>query len=590
MNLTLTQQQKAIINAKGSIKINAVAGSGKTFTIIEYAKAKPRSSKILYLVFNKSVKDDAIGKFAKNGLYNVNVETAHSLAFRYIVRGSNYKLNSIGYKTPEIVDILQLKGDGKKHSEYIIANHINKLVAFFCNSRKRKIQELDYLSTITDLKVKSFVSHNYHYIEHQARVLMSKMNSGEIDITHDFYLKKFQLACPALHYDYILFDEGQDASMAMLDVFLQQKATKVIVGDTHQQIYSWRYAVNSLEKTNFKTYLLSNSFRFAQDIANLAQLVLKMKRYIDVPTTISIAGAGGSNSTKTKAVLARTNLGLLLKAIEYVTEKQQVKHIHFEGNINSYTYAADGASLYDVLNLDNGKSFLVKDQLIKTMTSLDDLDDYIEKTGDRELSMMVEIVKEYGNEIPRIIKKIKEKHVDNKDEAEMIFSTVHRSKGMEYDVVELVGDFVSEDYLMKLEKSNQKDDFNKSQLNEEINLLYVAITRARNILYIPESLVPKGFSSSPKIRIVKEDADNQRFTKIAKPTSAKGRQPKKEISTKPTEVKHKKRQAYKPWTDQLDLELRVMHNKGVTPIKLARHFERTRGAIIARLEKLGLYV
>lgn len=131
MNLTLTQQQKAIINAKGSIKINAVAGSGKTFTIIEYAKAKPRSSKMLYLVFNKSVKDDAIAKFAKSGLHNVNVETAHSLAFRHIVRGSNYKLNAIGYKTPEIVEILQLKGDGKKHSEYIIANHINRLVAFF---------------------------------------------------------------------------------------------------------------------------------------------------------------------------------------------------------------------------------------------------------------------------------------------------------------------------------------------------------------------------------------------------------------------------------------------------------------------------
>ena len=28
---------------------------------------------------------------------------------------------------------------------------------------------------------------------------------------------------------------------------------------------------------------------------------------------------------------------------------------YFEGNINSYTYADDGASLYDILNLYNGK-------------------------------------------------------------------------------------------------------------------------------------------------------------------------------------------------------------------------------------------
>lgn len=78
------------------------------------------------------------------------------------------------------------------------------------------------------------------------------MEQGEIEITHDFYLKKFQLEAPMLQYDFILFDEGQDASAAMLDVFLKQKATKVIVGDTNQQIYGWRFAVNSLEKIILK--------------------------------------------------------------------------------------------------------------------------------------------------------------------------------------------------------------------------------------------------------------------------------------------------------------------------------------------------
>ena len=108
--------------------------------------------------------------------------------------------------------------------------------------------------------------------------------------------------------------------MVMLDVFLKQKATKVIVGDTHQQIYSWRYAVNSLEMVNFKTYSLTTSFRFNQDIANLAVKVIEMKKHIDKPRNISIDGVGRSNNTKIKAVLARTNLGLLVKAIEYVTE------------------------------------------------------------------------------------------------------------------------------------------------------------------------------------------------------------------------------------------------------------------------------
>ena len=38
--MELTSEQQAIINSNGNIKINAVAGSGKTTTIIEYAKAQ----------------------------------------------------------------------------------------------------------------------------------------------------------------------------------------------------------------------------------------------------------------------------------------------------------------------------------------------------------------------------------------------------------------------------------------------------------------------------------------------------------------------------------------------------------------------
>jgi len=150
------------------------------------------------------------------------------------------------------------------------------------------------------------------------------MDNGEIEVTHDFYLKKFQLSKPNLHFDYILFDEGQDASSAMLDVFFKQKATKVIIGDTHQQIYSWRFAVNSLEKADFKTFHLSTSFRFSQDIANLAMGILKWKNYLEQNNPVVIKGDGMNQAHKIKAILARTNLGLLLTAIEFVIEKRSL--------------------------------------------------------------------------------------------------------------------------------------------------------------------------------------------------------------------------------------------------------------------------
>lgn len=587
--MELTKEQYNIINSTGNIKINAVAGSGKTTTVIEYAKARPKTSKILYLAFNKSVKLEASKKFADRDLTNVKVETAHSLAYRHIVFTNHYKVRHQGYKTHEIAELLGLEGNGEKHAEYIIANHINKFISYFCNSEKARVQDLNYLEIVSDPKAKTFVSTFYDYIEKQTRMFLSKMDKGEIEITHDFYLKKFQLSNPNLNYDYILFDEGQDASAAMLDVFFKQKATKVIVGDSYQQIYGWRFAINSLEKADFKTFNLSTSFRFSQEIANLAMEVLKWKKHIEVEVPFQINGKGSAGKIKSKAVVARTNLGLLLKAIEYVTEKKKVKNIYFEGNISSYTYADEGASLYDVLNLHNKKHRLIRDKLIKEMKDIEELEEYIDKTEDVQLGMMVEIVKEYGNQIPGIIKAIKEKHIDNddKENAEMIFSTVHRCKGMEYDAIQIANDFISEGKLEKLVTDIKKDDLNFGKLNEEINLLYVAITRAKSSLHIPKTLMPFDFPTSKQIHVMRVVEQTDEKTSIQLPKN-KLNDNGKEKAYSMDEVRTRHKDAYKPWTEELNDELTVMYCEGVNVKDLAKHFGRTKGAIRSRIKKLEL--
>lgn len=588
--MQLTSEQQAIINSNGNIKINAVAGSGKTTTVIEYAASRPTNSRILYLAFNKSVKIQAVKRMEARGLKNVKVETAHSLAYKHIVFKHNYKVRALGYKTNEIADILGLKGNGEKHYEYVVANHINKFVAYFCNSDKQKIQDLNYLDTITDAKARIFIKNCYPFLAMQTRLFLAKMDKGEIDITHDFYLKKFQLSNPFLPYDYILFDEGQDASAAMLHVFLQQTAVKVIVGDTHQQIYGWRHAVNSLEKADFTTFNLSTSFRFGADVAKLAMAVLQWKNQIEPYTPLLIEGKGNNKKTVTHAVIARTNLGLLLKAIEYVTEKNKVKHLYFEGNINSYTYADDGASLYDVLNLYNGKRHLIKDSLISSMKNIEELAEYIEKAEDVQLGMMVDIVKEYGNEIPDIIKSIKEKHVgnDDKEKADIVFSTVHRCKGMEYDEVELVNDFTTEGKVEKAVNDNKKEVQKNAKVIEEINLLYVAITRTKSVIHYPEPMLPVGFVPSLNIKIVKIDADKHENGKKQQKEALKNLQKIKEKSYQVNSIREKHMDAYRPWTENEDAVLKKLFSSSETIGEIATHFGRTKGAILARVKKIGI--
>lgn len=590
--LQLTTGQKAILASRGNIKINAVAGSGKTTTIIQYAAAQPPESKILYLAYNRSVKVEAKRRFAQLGLHNVRVETAHSLAYRPVVFAKGYTVRQQAYKTYEIAAILGLKGGGEKHWEYILANHIQKFVAYFCNSDAQKVQDLNYLDIVTDEKAKAFAQRFYAQIEHGARLLLGQMYQGKIEITHDFYLKCYQLSNPVLPYDFILFDEGQDASPAMLDIFLKQKATKVMVGDAHQQIYAWRHAVNSLAKAGFESYDLSTSFRFHQHLADLATSVLQWKAYLQQTAPVSITGMGKPVAAKTKATLARTNLGLLVRAITYITDHPEVNKLYFEGNINSYTYADDGASLYDVLNLSNQNHGAIRDRLIKSMKDLNDLEDYIEKTEDGQLGMMVEMVKEYGNEIPALIQSLKSRHVgdEEKESAEMIFSTVHRAKGMEYDAVQLAEDFITEAKLQKLkeEKEQAAEAFNLVKWNEEINLLYVAITRTRGLLRIPEALLPKDFPPSPHIQVINTKKEKEKRGKAITPH--KGRQPNMDEGARPYNYQKnrlEKKNTGSRWRPEMDLQLKKMYESGTPLEEIAAFFQWSKSAVFARLKKMG---
>ncbi len=489
--MQLTPEQQAVINTNCNLVINAVAGSGKTTTLIEYAKSREPGKKILYLAFNKTVKTEAIQKFTTAGVANVQVETAHSLAFDHIIKHSNYQLVQ-GYKSYEWCEILGIKTN-ERHTDFIIANHVNKFISYFCNSKAGKVQEINYLDVITDAKAKTFVGNFYSLIEQYTRQALAKMDKAEIAVTHDFYLKKFQLSKPVLPYDYILFDEGQDASAAMLDVFLNQQAIKIIVGDMHQQIYGWRYAVNSLQQVDFPVFNLSNSFRFDDEIALVANKILGLKKHLQQSPAVKIIGAAATSSNAvSKATLGRSNISLLLNAIAQWQHGGLTK-LHFEGNINSYTFADEGASLYDVLNLYSGKTAMIKDKLIASMKTLKELEDYIEKTEDNSLAVMVEVVKEFGTRLPGLIQELKTNHTATKEDADMIFSTVHRCKGMEYDEVTLLKDFINEDKLKKyiIQMGGDKiTEADKNRLAEEINILYVAITRAKSTLIIPPEINP----------------------------------------------------------------------------------------------------
>lgn len=486
--MQLTDEQHQIIDHQGDARISAVAGSGKTSTLIEYAKAR-RGERILYIAYNRSVKDEALRKFGAAGCRGVTVETAHSLAYRGLNVRSRFQLAESGNlrvnKIAELCGLTSARQDSK--GALLLARHIQNALNLFCNDAARSYAEIDYLSILGDKKARDFASRHLDTIIGYAKWLMVEMYEARLPITHDAYLKFYHLSTPSLsQYDALLFDEGQDASAVMLDIFLGQPGRKLIVGDRDQAIYGFRHAVNSLDKAPFPSFSLTTSFRFRQDIADLAMEALALKRMIgQYQHPVRIVGAGTCVEKNTYAILGRTNLRLLKESIDSILYKGKRK-LYFEGNLESYTYMSEGASLFDVLALRLGQTGKIRSPFIKSFAGFDNLLEYIDAAEDGELRLMVQIVQEFGPSLGDFLNRLRQLQVA-REEAEVIFSTVHKAKGQDFDTVEVLDDFITGEKIKTMLEMARKDPkfaekLDTSAVAEEINMLYVALTRAKNVL------------------------------------------------------------------------------------------------------------
>ncbi len=275
-----------------------------------------------------------------------------------------------------------------------------------------------------------------------------------------------------------------------------------------------------------------------------------------------------------------------------IAQKQHgnISSLYFEGNINSYTFADEGASLYDVLYLYNGKPDKIRDKLLKTMKSMRDLEEYIDKTEDNSLRMIVEVVKEFRNKLPGLINQLKESHTATRQEADMVFSTVHRCKGLEYDEVTLLNDFINEAKLTKYIAEMGGDKISvadKNRLAEEINILYVAATRARNKLIIPPDISPlqsieiatpqqKYISGYRRKNTWADEGYEQLFAPI------------KNNFKMGVAKNDKSANQGKSWYVEQEEELKNLFETGMSQNDIAKQMQRSRGSIHSRLKKMGL--
>jgi hypothetical protein len=460
----LTGQQEAIVDAVRSgtprVVVEALAGTGKTSTLEALATVQTRRPGV-YLAFNKSVQLEAEGRFPEW----ITPTTAHGYAYQAV--GKRYGHRLPGNPAASRLGASQMAKAMKVQPALLDTGTINPVHVV----RMAQATVNAYLKS-ADAGIQGIHIPPRCFADHNPRDLMAAVlpiahriwddmqsTNGKFRFTHDAYLKMWQLTNPHLPFDYIMFDEAQDADPVISAVVNAQTNTQRIwVGDENQAIYGWRGAVNAMSKVQDATRLaLTQSWRFGEAIADEANRWLDMLGSkhrvqgnrditstvgdIEVPTAILCRGNG-------------TALGWVLKFHSINLPVCLAPGTKDAGkDIERFAWAAKSLMSGEGTDHPDLVGFQTWQQLVNYVEEEEDTDD---------LKRMVNIINQVG--VSKVIDAVR--GCTTADRAVVTVSTAHKAKGLEWRAVRVADDFVPPE-----EDVDEPD-------REAMMLNYVTVTRA----------------------------------------------------------------------------------------------------------------
>ncbi|KAJ3612404.1 hypothetical protein NHX12_020680, partial [Muraenolepis orangiensis] len=449
------------------VKIVAFAGTGKTSTLVRFAEERPHL-RFLYVAFNKSVASEAQRCFPTN----VACKTVHSMAYRDI--GKSYQLHKkLGFSL-KVFSIARALPAGR--GGYVHGKVVTTTLSAFMASADRQISACHVPISFKNHKgITQMLDHHskMEYVQdceeiwRKMKDFKQKQHDGHF-MTHDGYLKLWQLKeprpCLTRQYDIIFIDEAQDCTPAIMDVLLSQRCAKVLVGDPHQQIYTFKGA----------------SFRFGPEIAyvgaTLLQVCKKVQKILvggnqkgsvygenfDPVAQMPLATSPALGSI---AILSRSNFGVFNEA------------------------GVSGIGLGKILDIwllkqtRHRRDSAIEDAFIRSFGGYKNLQAYALQSEDRELEGKLAVVEMHGQHVPELVARLRACHEDDLHRADFVLGTVHKAKGLEFDTVMVCDDFarvpVARHHLNEMSADTTQDEW---------NLLYVAVTRAKSTLIMTRNI------------------------------------------------------------------------------------------------------
>ncbi len=451
-----------------SFKVVAYAGAGKTTTLKLIGERL--AGRGLYLAFNKAIATEARQKFPQH----VDCRTFHSLAYRHVPRDITAKLalprsspkrlgDELGLQRVQVRRLIDGKSTVVNFTPARLARFVSDAVSNFCSTHASypAPRHLHFPSWLNETDSENLREMLYPAVEQ--RWLQSIDARHPAGIGHEIYLKLWALSKPTIPADFILFDEAQDADPLMMGILTQQSKQVIYVGDAHQQIYEWRGAVNAMKKLPLPQTLLTQSFRFGDKIADVANVFLKA-----LQEEVPLRGNPAKKSSVAKtlvngnkdAILCRTNASAMVQLLTGLKRGHKVALQADTERMLKFCQSAD--------NLKQGKPAYGVPELAY-FYNWSDVQDYAETSEGSDIKTLVKLVDEHGTDtIKQAVNSL-----SDMNHADYVISTAHKAKGLEWSRVQLDDDFYYDVTTHAVKISP-----------EELRLLYVACTRAEQNLDI----------------------------------------------------------------------------------------------------------
>lgn len=495
----------------GHLVVEAAAGSGKTYTLMHCLGLIPSNKKVCMTAFNRDIVKELAAR-ARN-YSNVSVRTLHSLGLQFIMRNfhiskvntDEFKYDAYVRQNIDIISRTDIKALSKLERDEFFKNikaYINYGRCYLCQTIE-DLEDIDNrygINPINDEKEAAIKAMEW-----------GKNNLDAIDYTDMIWLpNSLQLKPLGLLYDYIMVDECQDMNKAERYLLMKcfKMGTRMIsVGDSQQMLYSFAggdpesfQALKSIPNT--ECLPLSISYRCAKKIVQYAQKFVPTiecnndgrqgeirynVRLDDIKDGDMILCRNNAPLIQVYTLLLNNGQKAFIRGKEIGQNLLRIIQDCNETKLNrDCKHKGLFACLYKYIFEQRDKIMTLKGVDAATAMQTASIQSLLDTIT------CLEILSKDLNTTTELKRKIHECFIENKAANGIELSTVHKAKGLEADNV-----YIACNYLMP-SKSAKKD----WEIRQENNLMYVAYTRAKNVLGFIDDDYFKNLSISQDLKFV----------------------------------------------------------------------------------------